>query len=160
MKTLLRIDASSRVNGSHSRKLANYLEAAWKHQYPEGKVIYRDLLTQPIPHIANSTIKGFYTSPELQNEQTKSALSLSDTLIGELQSADEVLITSPLYNLNVPSSLKAYIDQIVRVGHTFTIDKNGIFKGLLRDKKAYLVLVKGGVYTDTPMEEFDFQIPY
>lgn len=146
MKTLLRIDSSSRTQGSHSRELADYLETKWRALYPSGKVIYRDLVTSVIPHIHNTTIQRFYTSKERMTEEVVAATALSDQLIKELSVADEILISSPLYNLNIPSNLKAYIDHIVRIDHTFGIHKDGSYYGLLKDKKAYLALVKGGTY--------------
>jgi len=159
MKKLLRIDCSSRIEGSHSRALANYFEKNWRESNPKGQVIYRDLAKQQLPHIQNKTIEGFYTPKEYQNSETIKATALSDELITELKSADEILISSPLYNLNIPSNLKAYIDQVVRIGHTFNINEKGYY-GLLKNKMAYIITVKGGTYKGTPMEQFDFQEPY
>lgn len=159
MKTLLRIDSSSRIEGSHSRELADYFEATWKRSHPNGNVIYRDLARQLVPHIPNSTIEGFYTPEEHVSTETIKSTALSDELISELKSTDEVLISSPLYNLNIPSSLKAYIDHVTRIGHTFNINEKGYY-GLLNNKKAYIVTVKGGSYKGTVMEQFDFQEPY
>ncbi|WP_074408961.1 MULTISPECIES: FMN-dependent NADH-azoreductase [Aquimarina] len=160
MKTLLRIDASSRTQGSHSRELADYLETKWRTLYPSGKVIYRDLVTSVIPHIHNTTIQGFYTPKERMSQEFFAATALSDELIKELNGVDEILISSPLYNLNIPSNLKAYIDHVVRIDHTFGIHKDGSYHGLLKDKKAYLALVKGGTYVGTAMQAYDFQEPY
>ena len=159
MKTLLRIDSSSRTEGSHSRELADHFESMWKRNHPNGKVIRRDLATQYVPHIPNATIEGFYTPKEHMTAETEKSTALSDELISELKSADELLISSPLYNLNVPSNLKAYIDHVTRIGHTFNINEKGYY-GLLNDKRAYIVTVKGGSYKGTAMEQFDFQEPY
>lgn len=160
MKTLLRIDASSRIIGSHSGALADLVESNWKLANPEGKVIYRNLSKFQIPHIENSTIEGFFTPVENRSELLKKSLVLSDTLISELKNATEVLISSPLYNFNIPSCLKAYIDQVSRIGHTFIINNDGSFQGLLGNKPAHLALVKGGNYRGTPHESLDFQGPY
>lgn len=159
MKKLLRIDCSSRIEGSHSRALANYFEKKWKLANPTGHIISRDLVNQELPHIQNKTIEGFYTPLEQHDAETIKATALSDELIAELKSVDEVLISTPLYNLNIPSNLKAYIDQVVRIGHTFGISEKG-YHGLLENKTAYIITVKGGFYRDTPMEQFDFQDPY
>ena len=159
MKTLLRIDCSSRTTGSHSRALADYFEENWKAVNIKGTVIYRDLTKKELPHIQNSTIEGFYTPVENRSSKHKDALELSDELIAELKQADDILISSPLYNLNVPSNLKAYFDQTVRIGHTFGIDENGYY-GLLKNKTAYIITVKGGIYKGTFMEQYDFQEPY
>ena len=159
MKTLLRIDCSARTTGSCSRSLADYFEKSWKTTNPEGVVKHRDLAKQQIPHIQNKTIEGFYTPPDQMTTETRKATALSDELIGELSAADEILISSPLYNLNIPSNLKAYLDQVVRIGHTFGINTNG-FYGLLENKMAYLITAKGGVYKGSPMEQYDFQESY
>lgn len=159
MKTLIRIDSSSRIKNSHSRELADYFENIWRNNHKEGQVIYRDLAKDRLPHIHNSTIEGFFTPPENMNPDTLSATALSDELIAELKSADEILISSPLYNLTIPSNLKAYIDHVMRIGHTFDIGKNGSI-GLLSGIKAYIITAKGGVMKGTEMEKFDFQEPY
>jgi FMN-dependent NADH-azoreductase len=159
MKKLLRLDCSSRISGSHSRELADYFERNWRIANPNGIVISRDLAKQQLPHIQNNTIEGFYTPTEYMSSENKKATALSDELIVELKSANEILISSPLYNLNIPSNLKAYLDQVVRIGHTFNINEKGYY-GLLKDKKAYLVTVKGGVYKSTLMGKYDFQEPY
>ena len=159
MKKLLRLNCSSRISGSHSRELADYFEKKWKITNPDGIVICRDLVNEQLPHIQNDTIEGFYTPDEYSTPEIKEATALSDKLIAELKSVDEILINSPLYNLNVPSNLKAYLDQIVRIGQTFNINENGYY-GLLKNKRAYLITAKGGVYKGTPMEQYDFQEPY
>ncbi|OJJ21082.1 hypothetical protein BKI52_10955 [marine bacterium AO1-C] len=160
MKTLLRIDASARVDTSYSRSLADYVEKAWKQQNSEHQVIYRDLAKTLIPHLQQNTIEGFYTPQEQMTSAMKDVLAISDELISELLEADEILISSPLYNLNVPSGLKAYLDQVVRIGHTFETGEGGVHQGLLKNKTAYLVLAKGGSYRGTLYEAFDFQEPY
>ncbi|WP_425236332.1 FMN-dependent NADH-azoreductase [Ulvibacterium sp.] len=159
MKRLLRIDCSSRIVGSHSRNLADYFEKKWKLVNSSGTVIYRDLAKQQLPHIQNNTIEGFYTPLEHMSPESKQATALSDELIEELKSVDDILISSPLYNLNIPSNLKAYFDQVVRVGRTFNTNEKGYY-GLLEDKSAYLATVKGGRYKGTFMESHDFQEPY
>lgn len=159
MKKLLRIDCSPRISGSHSRELTDYFEEKWTTANPDGIIVRRDLSKQNLPHIQNNTIEGFYTPAENITPEIRKATALSDELIAELKSVDEVLISSPLYNLNVPSNLKAYLDQIVRIGHTFNINENGYY-GLLEDKTVYLITVKGGVYKGTSMEPYDFQEPY
>ncbi|SHH02914.1 FMN-dependent NADH-azoreductase [Flagellimonas flava] len=159
MKTLLRIDCSARKLGSHSRELTDYFEARWKQSNPGGRVVHRDLTREQLPHIQNNTIEGFHVSPDKADVHQKNAVALSDRLIAELKKADEVVVSSPLYNLNVPSNLKAYMDQVVRAGHTFGMDAQG-YHGLLQNKKVFLITSKGGVYKNTPLEKLDFQEPY
>ncbi len=160
MKILLRIDCSSRKDGSHSRKLADVFEKNWKLANENGKIIYRDLAVFEVPHISNDTIEAFYTPENNLTLKQKEALLISDEFISELYAADEILISSPLYNLNVPSSLKAYFDQVVRPNKTFSTKDNGTIVGMLAQKVAHLVLVKGGFYENTVLEPFDFQKPY
>ncbi|MEO1054948.1 MAG: NAD(P)H-dependent oxidoreductase [Bacteroidota bacterium] len=159
MKTLLRIDSSSRTSGSYSRKLADYFEEVWRRNTNAGRVIYRDLARTILPHLHSKTIEGFYTPTEQMDATLAKATTLSDELISEIKSADEVLISSPLYNLTVPSNLKAYIDHIVRIGHTFKVDQNGSH-GLFSGIKTYIITAKGGVMKGTEMEKYDFQEPY
>lgn len=159
MRKLLRIDCSSRIVGSHSRALADYFEKNWVKANLDGDVVYLDLAKKQIPHIQNQTIEGFYSPLGQLSPEHKKATALSDKLIEELKFTDDILISSPLYNLNIPSNLKAYLDHVVRVGHTFNVNEKGYY-GLLENKSAFLVTVKGGSYKDTYMEQYDFQEPY
>jgi FMN-dependent NADH-azoreductase len=95
MPSLLRIDASSRFNGSHSRSLADVFESAWSARFPGGTIVRRDLATKPIAHIEEATIAGFYTAPESLDDSLKRALALSDELISELNAADTRCIIFP-----------------------------------------------------------------
>ncbi|MGH1351454.1 MAG: FMN-dependent NADH-azoreductase [Methyloligellaceae bacterium] len=152
MTSLLRIDASSRQQDSHSRSLGDYFQKRWLEKYPEkngwlsakrkSNLVYRDLLSPPIGHIAQSTITGFYTPPEAMTSDLSAATALSDQLIDELQKADTLLITTPIYNFSVPSSLKAWIDQIVRIGHTFSFDGQS-FGGLVKVRQACVICAYG-----------------
>ncbi|MDF2475287.1 MAG: FMN-dependent NADH-azoreductase [Sphingobacterium sp.] len=137
MKTLLRIDSSLRIKGSYSRKMGDYFVELWKIKHPNGKIIERDIHLQMIPHLTQDTVNGFFDSTV-----SSKILALSDQLIEELYSNDDLLITCPMYNYGIPSSLKAYFDLIVRTEKTFTNDSNGI-RGLLTDKKAYIISAMG-----------------
>lgn len=160
MKKLLRIDASLRSEGSHSRALADYFEAAWRKKYPTGKVIYRDLTKVQIPHLQNETVQAFYLDKANYTEKDEEAIALSDALIRELKFVDQVLVSSPLYNLNIPSPLKSYLDHIIRSGQTFELGSDGSYKGLLLNEASYIITAKGETYKGTPMEALDFQEPY
>ena len=143
MATLLRIDASARKSESISRALADQVHAQWAKANPNGRIITRDLAKLSLPHITETTIRGFYASE--MNTELKSATRLSDELIDELLAADEILLSTPMYNFSVPSSLKAYIDQIVRINRTFAV-ADGQLQGLVPDKRVYLVLAEGAAY--------------
>lgn len=108
---LLRIDASARIEGSHSRRLGDLVEAQWRLAHPQGERVHRDLAHAAPPHIAGATIQGFYAPPEQLTPPLREATALSDTLVAELRSADTVLIASPMYNYGPPSALKAWVDR-------------------------------------------------
>ncbi len=159
MKTLLRIDSSARTKGSHSREFADKLQMLWSEKNPEGSILLRSLESQSIPHIHKDTITGFHTPKSEHDERLKQATELSDHLIEELRQADELLLSVPMYNFTIPSSLKAYIEQIVRIGETFSMDGD-CFQGLLLDKKAYIVFAYGSRFSGTENAPMDFAEPY
>lgn len=154
MKTLLRIDASSQRELSHSRKLADHFENRWQKQHPDGTVLKRDLARNPLPHLDEETIAVFYSDSDSSNSPPPHGIALSDQLIAELKNADAVLISSPLYNCSMPSCLKAWIDHIVRYGHTVAYTAEGP-KGLVTGKPLCILSARGGNVTASP----DFQIP-
>ena len=161
MTRILRIDSSARLQGSHSRELADYFQNAWLTKYPHDEVIVRDVVQNPCSHISNLAIAAFNTPQEQQSEEMKNAIALSDELIDELQSADILLISVPMYNFSVPSALKAWIDQIVRPGETFAYDGKN-FTGLVTVKRTYIICAYGGSgYTDNgAFSNFNFLEPY
>ena len=157
--TLLRIDASARTEGSYSRRIADAAQAAWHQAHPAGVVVRRDLAREPVLQIVNSTIQGFYTPSAGLTPELRSATALSDTLIAELKGAHTVLIASPIYNFSVPASLKAWIDQIVRIGHTFAYDGSQ-FSGLVKGPRAVLALSYGAGGYQGPLAQLDHLRPY
>jgi FMN-dependent NADH-azoreductase len=161
MKTVLRIDASSRSNGSQSRVLGDYFESVWLNRNPGDRVLRRDLAIDAAPHISSQTIAGFYTPAEQLTHELRNATAQSDLLIEELRSADVLLLTTPMYNFSVPSALKAWIDQIVRIGHTFSYDGKS-FAGLVTGKRAYVICAygAGGYLGNGPLAAYDFLKPY
>ncbi len=161
MTLILRIDASSRDAGSVSREIGDHLEMRLLSVIPGSRVIRRDLASAPIPHIASATIAGYYTSAAQMTDELRQATALSDELIGELRSADVLVLTVPMYNFSVPSALKAWIDQIVRIGRTFAYD-GASFTGLVTGKKAYVVCAygAGGYAAGQPFSTANFLEPY
>jgi len=168
MNNILRIDASPRpaatdsaAGGSFSRALADTVVANLASKRPNARVVARDLAADGIDHIADETIKGFYTTPDAMTPALRDATATSDALIAELKAADAIVISAPIYNFSVPSALKAWIDQIVRIGHTFAYE-DGEFRGLLADKPTYLVLAYGapGYAPGGLLDSMDFLRPY
>lgn len=156
MTSLLRIDSSSRLEGSFSRRFGDEVEAGLSAQ----TVIRRDLATHPLPHLSAATIQAFFSDPATHNEQDKKAVALSESLIRELESADTLLLTLPMYNFSVPSALKAWIDHVVRMNRTFSYDGKQ-FSGLLSGKNAIIITAYGAAgYTDGAMASADFATSY
>lgn len=160
MTTMLRIDASPRVEGSHSRSLADELTSRWMAAHPDGTVVVRDLATDPVPHVTQDMLAAIM-DPEYRNDPGKAAsAALSDELIAQLKAADELVIATPMYNFTVPSGLKAWIDNIVRHGETFAVSDQGEYTGLLKTKKAWVVLSSGGTFSEGPFAAHDHLGPY
>lgn len=140
MNTLLRIDSSLRIENSYSRTLGNYFIQQWKIKNPEGIILQRDVARQSLPHLTQQTVNAFFSdTPDTED------LYLSDELISELYQSDEILITCPMYNYGISSSLKAYFDLVIRTKKTFA--GSNIPKGLLENKKAYIISSMGGIAT-------------
>ncbi len=136
---LLHIDASARSADSNSRQLS----ARIAEQLAPASTSYRDL-ANPLPHIDETWVGATFTPPEHRSPEQAAALALSDTLVAELQAADTLVIGLPLYNFAIPSTLKAWIDHIARVGVTFRYTEAGP-EGLLTGKRAIIVVAAGGV---------------
>lgn len=147
MKTLLRIDSSIRHTDSISRAMGDHFVSLWKEECPTGKIITRDLQINPIPHLTQSTALAFFSG-----QATRDELALSDELINEIMISGELLITCPMYNFQISSSLKAYLDHVVRLNKTFQ-HKNGEYIGLIKNKKCTIVTAMGGKKQDVNQEE-------
>lgn len=160
MPKLLEIDSSPRYGRSVSRQLTDAFVAQWKSSHPDGAVVDRDLNATPIPPVTAEWVGAVHTPEEARTPQQKQVLALSDTLIAELEQADEYVIGVPMHNFSVPSVLKLWIDQIARAGRTFAY-ADGTPKGLLQGKKATFIIATGGNYdAQTQMASFNFVEPY
>jgi len=161
MTTLLRIDSSARIEGSRSRQLGDALEARWLARTLGGTVARRDLSADPLPHITATTIAGFFTPADQRTEELKAAIALSDRLIGELEAADALLLTAPMYNFGPPTTLKAWIDHVVRIHRTVAYDGQ-TFRGLITGKPAFVAIAYGAAsYKPGGMlAPLDFLKPY
>ncbi|AAZ24015.1 FMN-dependent NADH-azoreductase [Colwellia psychrerythraea] len=159
MITLLHIDTSARRTdndvkeyNSISKSLAAHFMDKWITLNSKDKVIYRDLGLNPPDFISQDWIAAVFTPDEKQSEEQKSLLTLSDTLIDEVDQADIIVISSPMYNYGMPAVLKAWFDQVVRINKTFTFDlARGDFpiEPIMSGKKLILISSSG---------EFGFEI--
>lgn len=160
MLKLLHVDSSPLYGRSVSRQLTDAFVAQWKSSHPNGTVIDRDLTATSIPPVAADWVGAAYTPEGARTPQQKEHLALSDTLLAELEQADEYVFGVPMHNFCVPSVLKLWIDQIARVGRTFSY-ADGTPKGLLTGKKATFIIATGGIYDpQTQMASFNFVEPY
>ena len=160
MPTLLHLDSSPLYGTSISRELSAAFVTQWKISQPEGRVLERDLNATVIAPITAEWVGSVFTPEEARAPQQKQLLSLSDTLLGELEQADEYVIGVPMHNFGVPSVLKLWIDQIARVGKTF-VYVDGKPKGLLVGKRVTFIIATGGIYdAQTQMASFNFVEPY
>lgn len=148
MSKILVIHASPRGDRSHSRRLAEGFLSAWQVRYPQAQVTRREVGRTLIPAVNEAFVAAaFHPEPEARSLSMQADLALSDQLVGELFDNDLLLISTPMYNFSVPSGLKAWVDQIVRLGLTFdhTLD-NGVaqYTPLLQGKRALIVTSRGG----------------
>lgn len=138
----LLVNASARQQDSVTRRFASELITSLQEQHGVLHVQERDV-SKGIPFVDEQWVNANFTASDQRTAGHKAALAYSDTLVAELQHADVIVIAVPLYNFSVPASLKAWIDQITRVGLTFNYTANGPV-GKLHDKKAYIVMATGG----------------
>jgi FMN-dependent NADH-azoreductase len=159
MSTLLKI-TSSPLPSSISTELTTEFVNAWKAKNPGGTVISRNLSEAPPKPIDQTWIGAAYTPEGGRTDEQKAVLAPSDALIAELQQADEIVIGVAMHNFSIPSVLKLWIDQVARTGKTFKYDANGP-EGLLKGKKATILVASGGVYeAGTPAGALNFVEPY
>ena len=138
---IYQIDSSARKEGSTSRALAK--RVLEKIKKPGDEVIYRDLNDEMV-FVSGLTESGMNIDKKDQNENHKKMFKLSDQLVKELKESDIIIISAPIYNYGPPATLKAWSDLAARVGETFRFKPNGRREGLLKNKKAYLVITSGG----------------
>jgi len=161
MSTLLKLDSSPMGDHSISRKLTAKFAETWLRTHPGGKVVERDLTTLNLPVVDAFWAGAVHTPEASRTGAQKQALAISDSLIKDLEQADEYVFGVPMHNFSIPSTLKLWIDQIVRAGKTFSYGGATGPKGLLTGKKATLLLASGGEYgKGSAMASFDFVTPY
>jgi FMN-dependent NADH-azoreductase len=159
MSQVLLVTSSPRGDASHSTQIARRLVDRLASGDPKSTVVVRDLFKDPLPHIGEDFVIGRDTPPEKRTAAQKIVIARSEELIGELFAADIIVIASGMVNFGVPSTLKTYIDHVVRAGITFRYTANGP-EGLLKGKKAFLVHASGGIYSQGPAQAANFQDTY
>jgi FMN-dependent NADH-azoreductase len=154
---ILHIDCSPRPE-SHSRQLSAAIVKKLRSVAPNASVSRRDLAACPVPHVAPDYATTL-SSPVTLASPLQGALDFSEMLIQEVEAADAIVIGTPMYNLTVPSVLKAWIDGILRAGRTFKSTPAGKL-GMLRDRPVFVAIASGGVFTGERANQPDFLTPY
>ena len=156
MSNVLIIESSARQQGSFSRQLTQQFISQWQAAHPTDQVTVRDLALHPVPHL-DANLLGGWMKPEAQRSADDHAsLKRSDELTDELLAADVLVLAAPMYNFAIPSTLKAWLDHVLRAGVTFKYTETGP-QGLLTGKKAYVLTARGGLYAGSTS---DHQEPY
>jgi FMN-dependent NADH-azoreductase len=156
--SILLITSSPRLE-SYSTKVARSLAEELASRAPNSTVTVRDLTREPLPHIDDSFATGRSLPADKLTPRQNEVLALSDKLLKELFASDTIIIAAGMINFGIPSNLKAYVDYITRPGVTFNYTDKGP-EGLIKGKKVYLVVARGGVYSEGPMQRFNFQDTY
>ena len=154
MTTILHIASSSNIASSFSRQIGNLTLEKLKQIYSNATIIERDLIKTSIPHISPELLGAMFAGKDDAEE-----LKLSNQLIDEVFASNIILIEAPMYNFGIPSVLKAWIDHILRAKKTFQYGESGP-EGLVKGKKAILVVSRGGVYSEGAYKIMDHQEPY
>ena len=145
MSTLLQLNSSLFGENGVSTQLADDFVRNWQASHPQGRLIKRDLVSQPLLHMDGDTLGALMSSPDQRSPAQQAMVDEADTLIRELQQAEVVVIGAPMYNFSVPSQLKSWFDRVARAGVTFRYTEQGA-QGLLSGKKVYVFTSRGGVH--------------
>jgi FMN-dependent NADH-azoreductase len=156
MSQVLVIESSARQQGSVSRQLTEQFIQQWHAAHPGDQVLVRDLALEPVPHLDSHLLGGWMTPVAQQTAAEQAALLRSNTLTDELLAADVLVLAAPMYNFAIPSTLKAWLDHVLRAGVTFKYTDTGP-QGLLSGKRAFVLTARGGIYAGTGL---DHQEPY
>lgn len=156
---ILRIITSTNGDTSFSNQLSNAVIERLTNINPGAEVKTLDLTKTPLPYLTNSHISAVYTPAEAHTPEQTAALKHSDDAIEALLESDIIVIGVPLYNFGIPAVLKGWIDQIARAGKTFSYSAEGP-KGLVTDKKVYLSIASGAIFSEGPYKSYDFSESY
>ncbi|MHC2145155.1 FMN-dependent NADH-azoreductase [Pseudomonas sp. 210_17 TE3656] len=156
MSRVLVIESSARQQGSISRQLTSDFVSQWQAAHPGDQVTLRDLALNPVPHLDANLLGGWMKPEEQRNSDELQALARSNELTDEVLAADVLVLAAPMYNFTIPSTLKAWLDHVLRAGITFKYTETGP-QGLLTGKKAYILTARGGIHAGASS---DHQEPY
>ena len=156
---ILQIISSARGAESFSTQLSRGIIDKLLAAHPDSTVVVRDLAKHPFPHLEEAHLQAYFTPAEGRSPEQQAAVRHSDEAIAEVLAADVLVIGSPFYNFTISSSLKAWLDHLTRANITFRYTPTGP-EGLITGKKVYVALASGGIYSEGPMQPYDFATPY
>jgi FMN-dependent NADH-azoreductase len=160
MAVLLNVQSSPNLSGSGSRAVSRAFVERFVSVDPDAEVIDLDLAQAPLAPINEHHLGAFFAPPAAHSAESAAALRVSDDLIEQVVRADVLLLGTPMHNLGISATMKAWIDNIVRIGRTFRYDDRGAVVGLMPPKKVVIVMASGGIYSDGPMRDLDFASRY
>ncbi len=155
IKKLLQINSSGRYDDSITRQVSDRVVQYLQSQGVSKERVSRDV-APGLPLVNEAWINANFTAANDRTAEQEKVLDFSNALVDELENTDYLVIASPIYNFNIPASLKAWVDLIARVGRTFRYTENGP-EGMMENKKAILVMASGGVPIGS---EMDMATPY
>ncbi|MCP1512195.1 MULTISPECIES: FMN-dependent NADH-azoreductase [Pseudomonas] len=156
MSNVLIIESSARQQDSISRQLTRQFIGQWRAAHPADRISVRDVALNPVPHLDANLLGGWMKAAEQRNDDEQISLDRSNELTDELLAADVLVLAAPMYNFAIPSTLKAWLDHVLRAGVTFKYTPTGP-QGLLTGKRAIVLTARGGIHTGASS---DHQEPY
>ncbi len=154
MSRVLVLESSARRQDSASHQLIERIIADWQQRHPEDQIQRRDLAVDAIPHLDSDLLAGWMKPADQQSAAERAAAARSDLLTEELKAADVLVIGAPMYNFGIPSTLKAWIDHVLRAGITFKYTETGPV-GLLKNTRAIVVSSRGGIYAGSELDHHE-----
>nr|WP_314875996.1 FMN-dependent NADH-azoreductase [uncultured Pseudomonas sp.] len=156
MSRVLIIESSARQQDSVSRQLTRDFIQQWQAAHPADQISVRDVAANPLPHLDADLLGGWMKPDEQRSPLEQAAFERSNLLTEELLAADVLVMAAPMYNFTIPSTLKAWLDHVLRAGITFKYTPTGP-QGLLQGKRAIVLTARGGIHAGAGS---DHQEPY
>ncbi|QYX53125.1 FMN-dependent NADH-azoreductase [Pseudomonas sp. S07E 245] len=156
MSHVLIIESSARQQDSVSRQLTRDFIQQWQAAHPGDQINLRDVAANPLPHLDADLLGGWMKPAEQRSMPEQEAFERSNQLTDELLAADVLVLAAPMYNFTIPSTLKAWLDHVLRAGTTFKYTPTGP-QGLLQGKRAIVLTARGGIHAGAGS---DHQEPY
>lgn len=153
---ILLVSASLFAEKGNSRALASSFVGALEASGQQFQLTHHDLVERDLPHLDGNEMQAWMTPDAVRSVEQRELAALSDGFLAELRAADLLVVAAPLYNLGLPTQMKAWFDRVLRAGETFRYTEKGPV-GLLEGKQALVLAARGGVYTGS---ELDSQTPH